>query len=150
MAGSADADTLRALDDFADALGLAFQVRDDILDVEASSEQLGKTAGKDAAQAKSTYPALLGMDGAKAKLVELDCAMREALAPCRACRPRCAHWASWRSIARIELPGAAGAKRKARLAGPSACDVSGCGLLDQAQRERIAIGFALVGLHRRR
>ncbi len=81
QAGSANAGTLARLDDFATALGLAFQVRDDILDIEASSEQLGKTAGKDVAQAKSTYPALLGMDGAKAKLGELDTRMREALAP---------------------------------------------------------------------
>ena len=42
---------------------------------------MGKTAGKDVAQAKSTYPALLGMDGAKAKLAELEALMREALAP---------------------------------------------------------------------
>ncbi|KAF1716561.1 polyprenyl synthetase family protein [Pseudoxanthomonas wuyuanensis] len=81
MAGNADTDTLSRLDGFASALGLAFQVRDDILDVEASSEQLGKTAGKDAAQAKSTYPALLGMAGAKAKLDELARAMQAALVP---------------------------------------------------------------------
>ncbi|HEV7271306.1 farnesyl diphosphate synthase [Pseudoxanthomonas sp.] len=81
LAGGADAATLSRLDDFASALGLAFQVRDDILDIEASSDQLGKTAGKDAAQAKSTYPALLGMQGAKAKLDELDARMRDALAP---------------------------------------------------------------------
>jgi len=56
-------------------------VRDDILDVEASSEQLGKTAGKDAAQDKSTFPALLGMDGAKARLEALAVDMRDALAP---------------------------------------------------------------------
>lgn len=80
LAGAADAGTLSRLDDFATALGLAFQVRDDILDIEASSDQLGKTAGKDVAQAKSTYPALLGMEGAKAKLRELDARMREALA----------------------------------------------------------------------
>ena len=48
--------TLQRLDRFADALGLAFQVRDDILDVEGDSATLGKTAGKDAAQAKATYP----------------------------------------------------------------------------------------------
>ena len=83
MGGSIDEGTLQLLDRFADALGLAFQVRDDILDVESTSGQLGKTAGKDAAQDKSTYPALLGMDGAKAKLVELDMAMHEALAPFR-------------------------------------------------------------------
>ncbi|NDK39666.1 geranyl transferase [Pseudoxanthomonas gei] len=83
LGGCIDEGTLQLLDKFADALGLAFQVRDDILDVESTSRQLGKTAGKDAAQEKSTYPALLGMDGAKAKLVELDMAMHEALAPFR-------------------------------------------------------------------
>ncbi|MEL1263875.1 polyprenyl synthetase family protein [Pseudoxanthomonas putridarboris] len=82
LAGDADDAALARLDTFAAALGLAFQVRDDILDIEASSEQLGKTAGKDVAQAKSTYPALLGMDGAKAKLDELAAIMRDALAPC--------------------------------------------------------------------
>jgi farnesyl diphosphate synthase len=79
LAGGADAAALAQLDAFATALGLAFQVRDDILDVEASSEQLGKTAGKDVVQAKSTYPALLGMDGAKAKLAELAATMRDSL-----------------------------------------------------------------------
>jgi farnesyl diphosphate synthase len=81
LAGTVDTDTLARLDAFATALGLAFQIRDDILDVEASSEQLGKTAGKDLAQAKSTYPALLGMDGAKTKLEELAATMQTALAP---------------------------------------------------------------------
>ena len=47
-------------------LGLAFQVRDDILDVTASFEQIGKTPQKDLAVEKSTYPALLGLDGARA------------------------------------------------------------------------------------
>ncbi|MCW0404164.1 polyprenyl synthetase family protein [Xanthomonas sacchari] len=79
LGGGADTAALAQLDSFATALGLAFQVRDDILDVEASSEQLGKTAGKDVAQAKSTYPALLGMDGAKAKLAELAQAMQDSL-----------------------------------------------------------------------
>ncbi|MEG8120060.1 polyprenyl synthetase family protein, partial [Xanthomonas hortorum] len=78
--GAAHADQQR-LDAFADALGLAFQVRDDILDVESSSAQLGKTAGKDAAQSKSTYPALLGMEGAKAKLAELATRMHDVLQP---------------------------------------------------------------------
>lgn len=80
LCGHAPAADLARLDRFADALGLAFQVRDDILDVEASSEQLGKTAGKDVAQDKSTFPALLGMDGAKAKLAELSAVMHDALA----------------------------------------------------------------------
>ena len=81
LAGTVDEGTLQVLDGFAQALGLAFQVRDDILDVESSSEQLGKTAGKDVAQAKSTYPALLGMDGAKAKLKQLDSLMQDTLSP---------------------------------------------------------------------
>ena len=81
LAGTVDEGTLQVLDGFAQALGLAFQVRDDILDVESSSEALGKTVGKDAAQAKSTYPALLGMEGAKAKLKELDGVMQDALSP---------------------------------------------------------------------
>ena len=81
LCGGANEAQLARLDTFADALGLAFQVRDDILDVEASSEQLGKTAGKDAAQDKSTFPALLGMGGAKAQLETLAATMRDALAP---------------------------------------------------------------------
>ena len=81
LGGGADLSMLAQLDAYAAALGLAFQVRDDLLDIEASSEQLGKTAGKDAAQAKSTYPALLGMDGARARLEELAVAMGEALRP---------------------------------------------------------------------
>ncbi|MFL9584756.1 polyprenyl synthetase family protein [Stenotrophomonas sp. AB1(2024)] len=80
LCGDAPHADLLQLDDFANALGLAFQVRDDILDVEASSEQLGKTAGKDQAQAKSTFPALLGMDGAKAELAALSERMHDSLA----------------------------------------------------------------------
>lgn len=79
LCGDAPADALQRLDRFADALGLAFQVRDDILDVEASSEQLGKTAGKDQAQDKSTFPALLGLDGAHAELRALATVMEQAL-----------------------------------------------------------------------
>ena len=72
LAGTDDAATLAALDHFADLLGLAFQVRDDILDIEADTATLGKTAGKDVAQDKSTYPALLGLDGARNYLQQLD------------------------------------------------------------------------------
>jgi farnesyl diphosphate synthase len=80
-AGAADADTRAALDRYADALGLAFQIRDDLLDIESDSATLGKTAGKDLAQNKATFPALLGVDGARAALAEQAAAMREALAP---------------------------------------------------------------------
>ena len=71
----------QALDDYAAAIGLAFQIRDDILDVESSTEQLGKRQGADQALAKSTYVALLGLDGAKAKAREVHAAARTALAP---------------------------------------------------------------------
>jgi geranylgeranyl pyrophosphate synthase len=53
---------MQRLDHYAKCVGLAFQVRDDILDVEGDSVTLGKTAGKDKAQAKATYPALLGLE----------------------------------------------------------------------------------------
>lgn len=59
-----------ALVEYAHHIGLAFQIQDDILDIEGTSEQLGKTAGKDVASDKSTYPALLTLDGAKQKLDE--------------------------------------------------------------------------------
>ena len=78
--GASDAE-LTALDRFATALGLAFQVRDDILDVEGDSATLGKTAGKDAAQDKATFPALIGLEGSKARLQQLAAEMEAALAP---------------------------------------------------------------------
>jgi farnesyl diphosphate synthase len=81
LAGGADATTLARLDDYAGALGLAFQIRDDILDVEGDSAQLGKTAGKDQAQEKSTYPALVGMARSKALLAELSEKTKAALGP---------------------------------------------------------------------
>ncbi|HEY4583654.1 MAG TPA: farnesyl diphosphate synthase [Lysobacter sp.] len=81
LCGQADAASLAALDRFADALGLAFQVRDDILDVEADTAQLGKTAGKDAEQDKATFPSLIGLDASKQRLARLADAMADALAP---------------------------------------------------------------------
>ncbi|MGQ4583873.1 farnesyl diphosphate synthase [Lysobacter sp. F60174L2] len=77
-AGTAD---LARLDDYADALGLAFQVRDDILDVEGDSATLGKTAGKDAAQDKATFPALIGMQASRERLAQLGAGMLDALEP---------------------------------------------------------------------
>lgn len=62
---------LAALRDYGAALGLAFQVVDDILDVIADSQTLGKTAGKDAASDKPTYVSLLGLDGARTRAREL-------------------------------------------------------------------------------
>jgi len=80
LCAGADAATLATLDAYASALGLAFQIRDDLLDIEGSAEALGKTPGKDAEQGKPTYPALLGVEGARAALEEQGEAMRAALA----------------------------------------------------------------------
>ncbi len=62
-----DSDDFDKLITYAKCIGLAFQVKDDLLDIEASSETLGKTQGKDAAANKPTYPALLGLEGARNK-----------------------------------------------------------------------------------
>jgi farnesyl diphosphate synthase len=80
LAAEADAATLAHLDASAEALGLAFQVRDDVLDVEGDTRVIGKTAGKDAANAKPTYPAIVGLDASRALLRELDQKMRSLLA----------------------------------------------------------------------
>ncbi|MBP6533999.1 MAG: polyprenyl synthetase family protein [Arenimonas sp.] len=77
--GEADADTFAALTAFAQDLGLAFQIQDDILDVESDTETLGKSAGKDIAQEKSTYPALLGLLESKKMLADLMLNMRSHL-----------------------------------------------------------------------
>jgi geranylgeranyl diphosphate synthase, type II len=62
MSANASAAQLRALTDFGYNVGLAFQIIDDILDVTQTSEQLGKTAGKDTAAEKATYPSIVGME----------------------------------------------------------------------------------------
>ena len=62
---------LAKLEHYAKAIGLAFQVQDDILDITENTHTLGKTQGKDAADNKPTYPALLGLDGARQKAREL-------------------------------------------------------------------------------
>lgn len=69
--GTVSAAALAALRDYGAAIGLAFQVVDDILDVTADSQTLGKTAGKDAAADKPTYVSLLGLDGARAQARQL-------------------------------------------------------------------------------
>ena len=69
--GLADEQALQALQRYAQAIGLAFQVQDDILDVESDTATLGKTQGKDSANHKPTYPALLGMPAAKNYALEL-------------------------------------------------------------------------------
>lgn len=67
MAARADAEQVAALGRYGAAIGLAFQIADDVLDVTATTDELGKTAGRDIALHKSTYPALLGIEGARAR-----------------------------------------------------------------------------------
>ena len=70
---------LEALSRYASALGLAFQVQDDLLDIEGDTEVIGKRQGSDAAKAKPTYPALLGLDGAREHLNALLQKSKQAL-----------------------------------------------------------------------
>ena len=69
MAGANDA-AVDAIDRYATDLGLAFQIVDDVLDVEGSAEQLGKSAGKDASADKPTYPSLFGLERSRALAAE--------------------------------------------------------------------------------
>lgn len=71
----------RSLDEYASAIGLAFQVVDDVLDVTTDTALLGKTAGKDAAANKPTYVTLLGLEGAQSLAASLHRTARQALAP---------------------------------------------------------------------
>lgn len=70
-ADSLDRDKRAALDVFATRIGLAFQVQDDVLDIESTTEKLGKTQGADIAHDKATYPALLGLAEAKSLAEQL-------------------------------------------------------------------------------
>ncbi|MEN8106539.1 MAG: (2E,6E)-farnesyl diphosphate synthase [Pseudomonadota bacterium] len=63
--------TLDRLDHYAKCIGLAFQIRDDILDVEGETDTLGKRSGADQLQEKSTYPALIGMNASRQRATEL-------------------------------------------------------------------------------
>lgn len=82
IAAGADSARMAALGRYGSSIGLAFQIADDVLDVTATTDQLGKTAGRDLALQKSTYPALLGVDGAIARaaaLVDDACAALESV-----------------------------------------------------------------------
>lgn len=76
-----DPELLDALERYGNAIGLAFQVRDDLLDIEGDTATLGKPQGSDEAQNKPTYPALLGIEGARAKLNQLYEEALNALKP---------------------------------------------------------------------
>lgn len=72
--GGGDDDTVAMMQEWGSQIGLAFQIVDDILDVEGSSRELGKTVGKDAARQKPTYPSLFGLDRSR-KMAD-ECAER--------------------------------------------------------------------------
>jgi farnesyl diphosphate synthase len=94
MAG-APAARVDAVDRYAAWLGLAFQIVDDVLDVEGVDQDLGKTAGKDAAAGKPTYPALFGLDASKRMAQEAADAAVAALAAGNIERSRLAEIAQW-------------------------------------------------------
>jgi geranylgeranyl diphosphate synthase type II len=81
LLGGGDVAQLEALTAYGRALGLAFQVIDDILDVEATAEQLGKRTHKDDAHGKATYPALMGVEQSRSLAHELKQRAIGSLAP---------------------------------------------------------------------
>jgi len=86
---------LTALARYGEDIGLAFQIADDVLDVTSTTSQLGKTAGRDLELRKSTYPALLGVAGAKARasdLVEQGCSALEEVGLLTPALSRIAHF----------------------------------------------------------
>jgi len=78
---AAPPDRVNAVSQYGEKIGLAFQIVDDILDVEGTTEQLGKTAGKDAARGKQTWPAAFGLQASHRKAGELVAQAKQALEP---------------------------------------------------------------------
>jgi len=83
MSANADARKLFGITQFGERLGLAFQVIDDILDVTQTSEILGKSAGKDVAAKKATYPAVIGLEKSRAEARRLTRQAHDALSAFR-------------------------------------------------------------------
>jgi geranylgeranyl diphosphate synthase type II len=81
LLGGADGETLAALVRYGETIGLAFQIADDILDIEGTTEELGKDAGSDQARGKATYPAVVGIEESRRRASELLDMALEALAP---------------------------------------------------------------------
>ena len=94
MAGGSE-DIVAAIDEYATHLGLAFQIVDDILDVSGASVELGKTAGKDAAAGKPTYPALYGLEESRRKADQCLSNAERALALVGVEHGRLAEIAAW-------------------------------------------------------
>jgi geranylgeranyl pyrophosphate synthase len=82
MAGGSD-ETVRAIDRYAGDVGLGFQIVDDILDVEGDAAELGKTAGKDAAGDKPTYPKFYGVERSRRLATECIESARQTLSEAR-------------------------------------------------------------------
>ena len=84
LAAGADDATVSCLTEYGREVGLAFQIADDLLDATATTEQLGKTAGRDATLAKATYVSVLGLDGARREALrhaDLACASLDGVGP---------------------------------------------------------------------
>ncbi len=81
LAGGATGSALEALTAYGERLGLAFQIVDDILDVEGDTAEMGKTAGSDVRKQKATYPAIVGVEASRHEADRLLREAREALAP---------------------------------------------------------------------
>jgi geranylgeranyl diphosphate synthase type II len=81
LAGGADDRALDCLTRYGEGLGLAFQIVDDILDIEGDSAEMGKTAGSDLRKQKATYPAVFGLDASRAEARRLLREAREAVGP---------------------------------------------------------------------
>jgi geranylgeranyl diphosphate synthase, type II len=81
LAGGADDDAMASLTRYGERLGLAFQIVDDILDIEGSSAEMGKTAGSDLRKHKATYPAVFGLEASRREAARLLGEAREAVRP---------------------------------------------------------------------
>ena len=81
LIGRADAETLDLLRKYGTAVGLAFQIADDLLDVTGTSEKMGKSVQKDSGHGKLTYPSLIGAESSRAKALDLVAAARQAVMP---------------------------------------------------------------------
>ena len=86
--GNLSAEQRASLDVFASDIGLVFQIRDDLLEVEQDTATLGKNAGSDAGNDKSTYPSTLGIEGARRRAEETHAARRRRAAHAGAARGR--------------------------------------------------------------
>lgn len=98
LSAGAEGDRLAALGDYGAAVGLMFQMVDDVLDVTQTTEQIGKTARKDAAQSKLTYPGLIGVEASLQAIEAQRLAARRALTPLGARGAVLAELADWLAV----------------------------------------------------